>query len=45
MLDISKYRQKERAHMEMLEFKEEWLEASELPLLEDLDAADDAEEM
>lgn len=31
--------------MEMQEFKEEWLEAGELPLLEDLDAADDAEEM
>ena len=31
--------------MEMQEFREEWLEAGERPLLEDLDAADDAEEM
>lgn len=31
--------------MELQEFREEWLEAAELPLLEDLDAADDAEEM
>lgn len=29
--------------MEMLEFKEEWLEASEIP--EDPESADDAEEM
>ena len=31
--------------MELQEFREEWLEAGELPLLEDFDAADDAEEM
>lgn len=31
--------------MEVVEFKDEWLEAGELPLLEELDAADDAEEM
>lgn len=31
--------------MELQEFREEWLEAGELPLLEDLEAADDAEEM
>lgn len=31
--------------MEMLEFRDECLEASELPLIVDLDSADDAEEM
>lgn len=31
--------------MELQEFREEWLEAGEMPLLEDLEAADDAEEM
>lgn len=31
--------------MEMMEFREEWLEASQLALLEEIDLADDAEEM
>lgn len=31
--------------MEMLEYREEWLEASQVPLLDETEMADDAVEM